>query len=128
MRAFLLWVARGGLSRLLLGYFFTYGAWLMPGKRLYETDSLMAFYHPQPSYRFHVLLVPKRPWTTLTAVDKDDPFWTELLTAVQQLVQQFELTSYRLICNNGAPVQDVPHLHFHLVSDSAELDYEKTRP
>lgn len=90
----------------------------MPEKRrLYETDALVAFYHPRPSYPFHVLLVPKRPWMTLTAVEKDDPFWPDLLTAVQTIVHQANLTSYRLICNNGSPAQDVPQLHFHLVSE-----------
>ena len=32
-------------------------SFVIPVKRLRETDTLMAFYHPKPSYRFHVFLV-----------------------------------------------------------------------
>ncbi len=45
----------------------------------------------------------------------DGDFLTDLFITVQVLVEGLELDRYRLICNGGA-YQDVPHLHFHLVS------------
>lgn len=116
---FVFQVARLPLSRFVLSQLFSRWVWLLPMSRLYETESLLAFYHPRPSYAVHVLLVPKRPWVSLTDVPPHDPFWVDLLTAVQHLVQDLHLTSYRLINNNGPGAQDVPHLHFHLVSDVA---------
>jgi len=77
----------------------------------------MAFYHPKPSYTFHVLLVPKKAISSLQELDsKDSTFLTELYSTVQSLVDEFQLPAWRLIVNGGE-YQDFPQLHFHLVSD-----------
>ena len=68
----------------------------IPVKRLRETSNLIAFHHPSPSYKVHILLVPKRQVQTLADLD---------------------LKAYRLIVNGGE-YQDFPHLHFHLISDT----------
>jgi histidine triad (HIT) family protein len=93
----------------------------IPVNRLHETPTLMAFYHPKPSYPFHVLILPKRAIadvTTLSSTDAD--FMVELFDTVRRLVEQFglEAPGYRLITNGGAH-QDVPILHFHLISGVA---------
>ena len=90
----------------------------IPVKRLRETNTLMAFYHPKPSYSFHVLLVPKKAVTSLKDFDPTDiTFLTDLYSTVQSLVNEFQLPAYRLIVNDGE-YQDFPQLHFHLVSDA----------
>ena len=77
----------------------------------------MAFYHPKPSYKFHVLLVPKKSVATLKELDsKDVSFLTDLYATVQSLVEEYHLSAYRLIVNGGE-YQDFPQLHFHLISD-----------
>ena len=89
----------------------------VPIKRLRETETLMAFYHPKPSYTFHVLLVPKKAVVSLEDFDvKDSAFLVDLYSAVQSLVDVFHLSAYRLIVNGGE-YQDFPQLHFHLVSN-----------
>jgi len=89
----------------------------IPVKRLRETDTLMAFYHPKPSYTFHVLLVPKKAISSLQELDsKDSTFLTELYSTVQSLVDEYQLPAWRLIVNGGE-YQDFPQLHFHLISD-----------
>lgn len=102
------------------------GGWLVhlgvaymhiPPHRLYETSTLAAFYHPQPSYRVHVLIVPKRyvlDMASLTAVDA--AFLQDLYEAVPILVKRLQLDGYRLVCNGGR-YQEVPHLHFHLIAE-----------
>jgi histidine triad (HIT) family protein len=78
----------------------------------------MAFNHPRPSYPVHILLVPKRPLATLTDLSAHDTdFMVELVSTAQSLIEEFNLNTegYRLI-TNGGPYQDIPHLHFHLVS------------
>ena len=92
-------------------------SFVIPVKRLRETDTLMAFYHPKPSYTFHVLLVPKRSIASLKDFDsRDSAFLKDLYSSVQSLVDEYRLAAYRLIVNGGE-YQDFPQLHFHLISD-----------
>ena len=92
-------------------------SFIIPVQRLRETETLMAFHHPKPSYSFHVLLVPKKAVISLKEFDsKDTIFLSDLYSTVQSLVDEFNLAAYRLIVNGGE-YQDFPQLHFHLVSD-----------
>ena len=94
-------------------------SFVIPVNRLRETETLMAFYHPKPSYAFHVLLVPKKAVASLQEFDpKDSAFLTELYSTVQSLVDEFHLAAWRLVVNGGA-YQDFPQLHFHLIADVA---------
>lgn len=101
----------------MIGWIFTYMSFVIPVKRLCETENLIAFHHPSPSYKFHVLLVPKKQIASLAQFDvQDTAFLTDLYSATQSLVDEFQLKAYRLIVNGGE-YQDFPHLHFHLVSN-----------
>lgn len=92
----------------LIGWMFAHMSFSIPVKRLRETETLMAFHHPKPSYPFHVLLVPKRAVKTLMEFDSSDSaFLTDLYSTVQSLVDEFHLASYRLIVNGGE-YQDIP--------------------
>ena len=92
----------------------------LPLDRLYESQGWVAFRHPHPSYPFHVLLVPKRAIPNLTSLKDDDaPLLAELVEVVKIVIEKYglEKQGYRLIANGGKS-QDIPQLHFHLVSDS----------
>jgi len=91
---------------------------IIPAKRLRETNTLLAFFHPKPAYPFHVLLVPRQPVTSLMDLrpPESGDFLRDLLETVQSLVNEYHLEGgYRLIANGGV-YQDFPVLHFHLVS------------
>jgi len=104
----------------LIGWIFAHMSFAIPVKRLRETKTLIAFYHPKPSYKFHVLLVPKKAVASITALDATDAgFLTDIYSTVQSLVNEFHLSAYRLIVNGGE-YQDFPQLHFHLISDIKE--------
>ena len=112
-----------GIQKLLqfctpvIGWIFAHMSFLLPVKRLRETETLMAFHHPKPAYQFHVLLVPKKALTSLMEFDPTDTtFLTDLYSTVQSLVDEFQLPTWRLIVNGGE-YQDFPQLHFHLISD-----------
>ena len=108
----------------LIGWVFAHMSFAIPVKRLRETNTLIAFYHPKPAYPFHVLLVPKEAVTSLGEFDSTDTvFLTDLYSTVQSLVNEFQLPAYRLILNGGK-YQDFPQLHFHLVSESSKKHYE----
>lgn len=101
----------------LIGWIFEHMSFAIPLKRLRETETLMAFNHPKPSYPFHVLLLPKKAVASLKEFDSNDSaFLTDLYAAVQSIVDEFQLPAWRLIVNGGE-YQDFPQLHFHLVSD-----------
>jgi histidine triad (HIT) family protein len=107
-----------------IGWIFAHMSFAIPVRRLRETETLMAFHHPQPSYPFHVLLVPKKAVVSLKALDSaDTTFLTDLYSTVQNLVDEFQLPAFRLIVNGGE-YQDFPQLHFHLVSDVASTQRE----
>jgi len=96
---------------------FAHMSFAIPVKRLRETDTLMAFYHPKPAYPFHVIIVPKKDVASLMQINSSDAaFLSDLYTTVQSLVDEFKLPAYRLIVNGGE-FQEFPQLHFHLVSD-----------
>ncbi len=82
----------------------------------------MAFYHPQPSYPLHILIVPKKAIPSLMHVTAADAAFTaDLMQTVQSLVSELHLETrgYRLMVNGGE-YQDVPQLHFHLISEHDE--------
>ena len=110
-------VAKSRLSQVFIGWMFAHMNFAIPVKRLRETETLMAFQHPKPSYPFHVLIVPKKAVASLADFDPTDTaFLTDLMSITQSLVQEYQLPAYRLIVNGGE-FQDVPQLHFHLISD-----------
>jgi histidine triad (HIT) family protein len=101
----------------LIGWIFAHMSFAIPVRRLRETKTLMAFYHPKPAYAFHVLLVPKKAVASLKEFDSaDTAFLQDVYSTVQKLVIEYELSSYRLILNGGE-YQGFPHLHFHLIAE-----------
>ncbi len=109
--------------RRLIGWVFEHMSFVLPVQRLRETETLMAFHHPKPSYPFHVLLVPKKSVESLMKLDStDSAFYAELYSTVQSLIEEFQLPAYRLIVNGGE-YQDFPQLHFHLI---AEVDGKRS--
>ncbi len=102
----------------LIGWIFAHMSFVIPVQRLRETDTLLAFYASKPAYPFHVILTPKKDIRAFTDLAPSDPFLAELVSTTQSLVDEFQLTSWRLIVNGGKN-QEFPHLHFHLISNDA---------
>jgi histidine triad (HIT) family protein len=82
----------------------------------------MAFKHPMPVYPIHILIVPKKAVGSLLSLYEQEnnfaqQFITDLIACVRRLVDDMglETAGYRIIVNGGK-YQDVPQLHFHLVS------------
>ena len=102
-------------------WMFAHMSFAIPVKRLRETDTLMAFYHPKPAYPFHVIIVPKKDIASLMQINASDAaFLSDLYATVQSLVDEFKLPAYRLIVNGGE-FQEFPQLHFHLVAQEARI-------
>lgn len=117
-------IARSRLGHWSVGLIMEYLSKLLPVDRLYETSLLLAFRHPRPEYPVHVLIVPKKAIRNfIQLIDHQEEFksqfMVDLLHCVRQLVIDLDLEQrgYRLIVNGGQ-YQDVPELHFHLISGS----------
>jgi len=113
-------LARSPIAAGFIGWVFAHMSFAIPVHRLRETDTLMAFEHPKPIYPLHILIVPKKAIASMMKITPADaPFMTDVFQTVQSLVTEYQLETrgYRLICNGG-DYQDVPQLHFHLISES----------
>lgn len=112
--------ARTKLGSKLVGFVIDKMSFLLPVERLRETKTLLVFYHPQPSYPLHILIVPRRAARSIYDLQPEEAaFWKDLVLVVQELVKEFNLDErgYRLILNGGR-YQDIPQLHFHLISET----------
>ena len=92
----------------------------MPASRVRETRNVVAYHHPEPSYPFHVLIVPKRNLESIMGLDETNgSLLVEIITVVKSLVEEYQLveTGYRLIVNGGR-YQHIPQLHFHLIAET----------
>lgn len=110
-------IARSNLGGIVIGWNFAYMTDFMPINKIYETEKVLAFYHPAPTHDLHILIAPKRKVRSLMAL-KDEQFLAEIVQAAQHLVEELQLEKrgYSLLVNGGQ-YQDVSQLHFHLISD-----------
>lgn len=110
---------RFAFMRTMFSWWLTNMSNFLPINKISESETLLCFYHPQPSYALHILLVPKNSILSLSHLGpQDDEFLSDLINTVRSLIQKFELEErgYRLIVNGGE-YQEFPQLHFHLISD-----------
>lgn len=106
------------LGQVFILWSITHMSNFIPIERLRETNNTIAFYHPEPTYPVHILIVPKRSIPTfLDLASTDVDLIMEILRTAQSLVEELKLAEvgYRLIVNGGK-YQDLPQLHFHLIS------------
>lgn len=93
-------------------------SFVIPAEKFYESSTVVAFAHPKPSYKVHILIVPKKEIRSLLDIQDDDKdLLIEIARVVQYLIERFNLSNegYRVIVNGGN-YQEVEILHFHLVS------------
>lgn len=115
----LLRLARSRVGGTLFRWSFVHMNRLLPVNRIYESEQVMAFVHPQPAYRFHFLILPKRDIPSLMALSgQEADLLSDVIRAAQEIVRKNHLQEigYRLVVNGG-PNQQVPILHFHLIAD-----------
>jgi histidine triad (HIT) family protein len=83
---------------------------------LWENEHAAAFKDINPKAPVHVLVVPKKHYTTFDDVE-DRETAAELFKAVQEVAKQTGVTGgYRIVVNVGKPGgQVVDHLHLHIL-------------
>ena len=103
--------------------------------RLYEDDRVVAFHHPYPSARPHVVVIPKAHVPSLLAKEAlDGALLASMIAALQQAAREVGLdegVGFYLRANAATPGV-TPHMHWHLLpgagSNWPELPDAPRRP
>ena len=91
----------------------------IPSKVVAESELSLAFYDIAPQAPVHVLVIPKRHFTSVNDVTPDDlGLFDDLMSLVQKVVgdEGVKESGYRLVFNVGEDgLMTVPHLHVHVL-------------
>lgn len=90
----------------------------IPAKIAYEDDRCLAFHDVSPQAPTHVLVIPKQPIASVSAIGDDDlELISHLWRVIRDLAAELKLDrGYRVVVNCGRDGgQSVDHLHFHLL-------------
>lgn len=91
----------------------------VPAKILFEDRDMLAFPDINPQAPVHILIIPKKHYTSLNDMDeKDSRLLGHILLVARRLAKEqgIAFTGYRVVINCGPQGgQVVPHLHMHLL-------------
>ena len=91
----------------------------IPSKKLFEDDTLLAFYDIDPQAPVHFLVIPKTHISGADAITPENgAIVAHIYEVIARLAGQLGLTGgFRVVSNCGADAgQSVPHLHFHVLA------------
>lgn len=95
------------------------GAGEIPSNKLYEDDTLLAFYDIDPKAPLHFLVIPKAHYQSAAQLtEQDAPLLGHVFAVIAKLcAEQGCKNGYRVVTNVGEDGgQSVPHLHFHVLA------------
>lgn len=90
----------------------------LPSKVVYEDDLVLAFEDIAPQAPIHILVVPKKHYSTILDVD-DKSLIGHIFYVIKEIAKQKEVSQrgFRVVVNcNSDGGQTVYHLHFHLLA------------
>lgn len=88
----------------------------IPAKIIFEDEDLMVFHDIEPMAPIHVLIVPKKAYSTLEDLPLDDPLQLKLLQTARKMAKELGIAdNYKVFMNVGLKVQQVHHIHLHLM-------------
>lgn len=88
----------------------------IPATIIDEDDDFVVFKDIHPVAPVHVLIVPKIAYQTLEEIELDDQIQFRLIKKSRQIAKKLGINqNYKIHLNVGKQVQQVPHLHLHLL-------------
>lgn len=89
----------------------------IPATIRFEDDDFIVINDLYPKAPVHVLIIPKHPYESLEQVEfNNDQFYVKLLKTARKVAKELGINdNYKLFMNVGKNVQDVHHLHLHLM-------------
>ncbi|MEG0166900.1 MAG: histidine triad nucleotide-binding protein [Ruthenibacterium sp.] len=91
----------------------------IPTNKVYEDDTVLAFYDIDPQAPVHFLVIPKRHIASPACItEQDAALIGHIYAVIAQLANELKLENgYRVVSNCGKDGgQSVPHLHFHVLA------------
>ncbi|MEG1381271.1 MAG: histidine triad nucleotide-binding protein [Ruthenibacterium sp.] len=91
----------------------------IPTNKVYEDDTVLAFYDIDPQAPVHFLVIPKRHIASPACItEQDAALIGHMYAVIAQLAKELKLENgYRVVSNCGKDGgQSVPHLHFHVLA------------
>ena len=82
----------------------------LPANIEYQDEKVVAFRDIHPKAKFHLLIVPKKHVLDIASAD------ASLLTSILAIIKKFKVSDYKIEINGGS-LQEVKHLHVHLLSE-----------
>jgi histidine triad (HIT) family protein len=92
-----------------------------PATIRFEDAHLVAFDAEPKATPLHVLVVPRKHIRSVADLTDTD-LAGRLVLAAARIGAEANVKSFRLATNSGAPLQDVFHLHWHVMG-GAEMDH-----
>ena len=91
----------------------------IPGKKIFESETVLAFHDISPQAPVHALIIPKIHVQDINSLNSEHlPFITDIFNAIPEIAKLLNVyeSGYRIVINNGKDSgQIVFHLHFHLL-------------
>ena len=88
----------------------------IPAKKVYETQSSLAFLDAFPLARGHVLVVPKAHYVTIQQMSKtENADLFESVRLISNRMERIAPSSLLAIHNGKESGQEIPHVHVHIV-------------
>ena len=93
-------------------------AGIIPSNKVYEDETVFAFYDIDPQAPTHFLVIPKEHIVSAGAVTEENSAVVgHIFAVIAKLAKELGLESFRVVSNCGEQAgQSVFHLHFHVLS------------
>ena len=92
----------------------------IPSNKLYEDETLLAFYDIDPQAPVHFLVIPKRHISSAAALTEEDAaLLGHVFAVIAKLCKELgvDQSGYRVVTHVGQDCgPSVPHLHFHVLA------------
>ncbi|MBR6681680.1 MAG: histidine triad nucleotide-binding protein [Clostridia bacterium] len=90
----------------------------IPSKKVYESDTVLAFHDINPQAPVHIIVIPKQH---IKSADEINKFNSAMIASVFEAIPEVAKSAglengYRVITNCGSDgCQSVEHIHFHVL-------------
>ena len=90
----------------------------IPSNKVYEDETVFAFYDIDPQAPVHFLVIPKEHITSCGEVTPDNAaVVAHCFEVISTVTKGLGITDFRVVSNCGPQAgQSVAHLHFHVLS------------
>ena len=85
-------------------------------QKVYEDENVVAFNDLNPQAPVHVLVIPKRHFSSLSEINSSEVF-SQIFEGVVKTVKKLGIKEYRTVINTGESAgQTVFHVHVHVMA------------